>query len=230
MADTPPIDLTPFGFTPTEGLVYGVLLREGPGTGYAVARAAGLARANAYAALEGLVTKGAARSEGERPKTYRPEPPAALIARLADQIGHALDNLSTALHALATPETTAHVELETVRGMLGTIGHDVARATSRVLLLAPADAYPLLVPSLRRPASAGVPLVLASTGIVETPVAPVRTVVAPAQWPGEPIVMLVDDRIALLGARTDGEVRGHWSTSPVVAASARSVLRECGLT
>ena len=45
------IDLTPFGFTPTESLVYEVLLTGGPGTGYAVARAAGLARANAYSAL-----------------------------------------------------------------------------------------------------------------------------------------------------------------------------------
>ncbi len=53
-------DLTRFGFTPTEGLVYQVLLTGGPGTGYAIARAAGLARANAYSALEGLVAKGAA--------------------------------------------------------------------------------------------------------------------------------------------------------------------------
>ena len=51
----PRIDLTPFGFTPTESLVYEVLLTGGPGTGYAVARGAGLARANAYSALEALV-------------------------------------------------------------------------------------------------------------------------------------------------------------------------------
>lgn len=229
MADASPIDLTAFGFTPTEGLVYGVLLRDGPGTGYAVARSAGLARANAYAALEGLVTKGAARSEGERPKTYRPEPPAALIARLADRTGTALDQLSTALHALSAPETAGYVELTTGRGILGTIGHDVARAISSVVLLAPADAYPLLVPSLRRPAASGVRLELGSTGVSETPVAAVRTVPAPLGWPGEPIVMLVDDRTALIGARSNGDVQGHWSTSPVFAAAARAVLRDAGL-
>src|SRR5258705_7790665 len=48
-------------------------LTSGPGTGYAIARSAGLARANAYSALEGLVAKGAARVEGGRPKRYRPE-------------------------------------------------------------------------------------------------------------------------------------------------------------
>ena len=68
------LDLTTFGFTPTESLVYSVLLRGGPGTGYAIARSAQLARANAYGALEGLVQKGAARVEEGRPKRYRPEP------------------------------------------------------------------------------------------------------------------------------------------------------------
>ena len=54
------LNLMPFGFTPTESLVYGTLLRLGPSTGYAVARGSRLARANAYSALEGLVTRGAA--------------------------------------------------------------------------------------------------------------------------------------------------------------------------
>ena len=73
----PRIDLTPFGFTPTESLVYEVLLTGGPGTGYGIARSAGLARANAYSALEGLVSKGAARVDAGRPKRFRPEAPAA---------------------------------------------------------------------------------------------------------------------------------------------------------
>src|SRR6478735_2314715 len=42
MAD--PIDLTPFGFTPTESKMYATLVSFGPGTGYALAQAAGLAR------------------------------------------------------------------------------------------------------------------------------------------------------------------------------------------
>ena len=80
------LDLTHFGFTPTESLVYEVLLVSGPGTGYAIARSAGLARANAYSALEGLVTKGAARVDPGRPKRYRPETPAALTARMTSSM------------------------------------------------------------------------------------------------------------------------------------------------
>src|SRR5215211_6840363 len=99
------IDLTRFGFTPTESLVYEVLLASGPGTGYALARAAGLARANAYSALSGLVAKGAARVDGGRPKQYRPEPPAGLIARISNDHGQAIEQLSRELAAATVPGT-----------------------------------------------------------------------------------------------------------------------------
>ena len=79
------LDLTPFDFTPTESHVYEVLITKGPGTGYAIARAAGLARANAYSALEGLVAKGAARAEPGRPRRYRPEAPQVLLGRVVDR-------------------------------------------------------------------------------------------------------------------------------------------------
>ena len=100
------VDLTSFGFTPTESLVYEVLLKHGPGTGYALARAAGLARANAYSALEGLVTKGAARVEGGRPRQFRAESPAALIARVSNNHGLALERLSRELDGIAVSSDT----------------------------------------------------------------------------------------------------------------------------
>src|ERR687892_1314065 len=126
------IDLTHFGFTPTESLVYQVLLTSGPGTGYALARAAGLARANAYSALEGLVAKGAARVDGGRPKRYRPESPAALIARISNDHGQALEQLSQELDAVSVPPTETLVEVLSTRALLQLVTHDVARATESV--------------------------------------------------------------------------------------------------
>ena len=190
----PAIDLTRFGFTPTESLVYQVLLTAGPGTGYAIARGAGLARANAYSALEGLVSKGAARVEGTRPRRYRPEAPAALIARISG------------------------------RSLLQLITHDIARAKESVGLLAPPDAYPLLAPALRRPYSAGLPLGLMATGPVELEFAPVEVVAAEGRWPGMPVILVVDDRSAILAARNGSDVRGHWSTAPSFVAGARLAL------
>jgi HTH-type transcriptional regulator, sugar sensing transcriptional regulator len=218
----PRLDLTRFGFTPTESLVYEVLLTGGPGTGYAIARSAGLARANAYSALEGLVSKGAARMEGGRPRRYRPEPPAALVARISTDHGQAVERLTRELESIAVPATPTLVEVESGRAILQLITHDVARATSSVALLAPPDAFPLLAPALRRPSSAGIPLALCSTGNVDLGFAPVEVVAGGDHgWPGMPIVAVIDDRVALVAARQEGDVRGHWSTAPWFVAVAR---------
>ena len=219
------IDLTRFGFTPTEGLVYEVLLTGGPGTGYAIAKTAGLARANAYSALEGLVTKGAARMDDGRPRRYRPEAPAALIARISNDHGQALERLSRELDAASVPETETLVEIVSSRALLQLITHDVARAAVSVDLLAPPDAYPLLTPALRRPFAADVPLRLSSTGPVDLGFAGVETVGTEARaWPGMPVVMVVDDRNAILAGRNGVDVRGHWSTATAFVAAARVVL------
>ena len=222
------IDLTHFGFTPTESLVYEVLLTSGPGTGYAIARSAGLARANAYSALEGLVAKGAARVEGGRPRQYRPEAPAGLIARIAHNHGLALDRLSTDLETIAVPSTPTVVEIESGRAVLQLITHDVARASRSVGLLAPPDAFPLLAPALRRPVSAGLPVSLWSTGPVDLGFAPVELTSGDHGWPGMPIIAVVDDRSAILGFRQGNEVRGHWSTAPAFVAAARLALEQFG--
>jgi sugar-specific transcriptional regulator TrmB len=218
------LDLTHFGFTPTESLVYEVLLTGGPGTGYAIARSAGLARANAYSALEGLVTKGAARVDGGRPKRYRPETPAALIARISTDHGQALERLSNMLDSVSVPATPTIVEIESGRAVLQLVTHDVARATASVALLAPADAFPLLAPALRRPYSAGIPLLLCATAPVDLGFAVVEMVAGVEPWPGMPIISVVDDRSAILAARQGAEVRGHWSTAPAFVAGARLAL------
>jgi sugar-specific transcriptional regulator TrmB len=222
------LNLTHFGFTPTESLVYEVLLTSGPGTGYAIARAAGLARANAYSALEGLVAKGAARVEGGRPRLYRPEAPAGLIARIAHNHGLALDRLSSDLETLAVPSTPTVVEIESGRAVLQLITHDVARASRSVALLVPSDAYPLLGPALRRPVSAGLPVSLWSTGPTELGFADVGIVSGDHSWPGMPIISVVDDRSAIIGSRQGSEVRGHWSTAPAFVAAARLALERFG--
>ncbi|MBA3760473.1 MAG: TrmB family transcriptional regulator [Gemmatimonadales bacterium] len=226
----PRIDLTRFGFTPTETLIYEVLLTSGPGTGYAIARAAGLARANAYSALEGLVAKGAARVEGGRPRYYRPEPPTTLIARIANENGLALERLSADLDTIAVPDTPTVVEIETGRAVLQLITHDVARASRSVALAAPPDAFPLLAPALRRPVSSGLPVELYSTAPVDLGFHPVEIIPEGHSWPGMPIISVVDDRSAILGSRQGSEVRGHWSTAPALVAAARFTLQRLRVT
>jgi sugar-specific transcriptional regulator TrmB len=216
----PSLDLTGFGFTPTESLVYGVLVRGGPGTGYAVARAAGLARANAYAALAGLVHKGAARVEEGRPRRYRPEPPSTLIAQIVDRQARALDSLSRVLDAISVPASPTLVELESPRGVLQLLSHEIARAERSVRLVAPGDAYPILTPALRKASVSGVALELAAPAPVALPFAEVGEVAPEPSWPGEPILFVVDDRGAAIGARRGEQVTGYWGTGAVLIAAA----------
>src|SRR5260370_42218948 len=128
------LDLTPCGFTPTESLVYSVLLRLGPSTGYAVARAGRLARANAYSALEGLVTRGAASRTPSpaRPVRYRPTDPQALLAQLATLQGEALDRLGRELRGLSRPGDPVTREIAGHRAVGDLVLQLVARAERRV--------------------------------------------------------------------------------------------------
>ena len=220
----PVIDLTPFGFTPTESRMYAVLVRHGPGTGYALARAAGLARANAYGALEGLVAKGAARGDGDRPKRYRPEAPATLLTRLGNAQGEALDRLGTALANTGDGVGPALVELSSARGLLQILAREIARAAERVWLCVPPEAYPILAPALRR-AQAQVPVVeLWSTGPAALDFATVQLLAPLPEWPGDPIVCVVDRRSAVVAGRSGEMIQGHWSSTPAFVAGAAAAF------
>jgi sugar-specific transcriptional regulator TrmB len=218
MAD---LDLTPFGFTPTESRVYQVLLADGPGTGYAVARSAGLARANAYSALDGLVTKGAARSEDGQPKRFRAEPPAGVLAKIANGQGEALERLSKALDGFGAPATPSVVELTSPKGLLQLLTHEIGRATRAIHLIAPAEAFPILGPALRRAVSAGLDVILASQVPVQLPFMRVEAMPSGFDWPGLPLVAIIDGSSAVIGARSGADVLGHWSSAPPFVAAAR---------
>lgn len=215
------VDLTPFGFTPTESKVYEVLLSGGPGTGYAIARSAGLARANTYSALEGLVTKGAARAEAGEPKRFRAEPPGSVLARVAAAQGDALERLSRSLDGFGAADSPSVVELATPRGTLQLLTQEIGRAQQSVSLIAPAEAYPLLGPALRRAVSAGLTIALYAETDVELSFVRVAALAGDGSWPGLPLVAVIDDRSAILAARNGAEIHGHWSSAPAFVAAAR---------
>lgn len=218
MAD---VDLTPFGFTPTESKVYEVLLSGGPGTGYAIARSAGLARANTYSALEGLVTKGAARAEPGEPRRFRAEPPGGVLARVANAQGEALERLSRSLDGFGAADAPSVVELATPRGALQLLTQEIGRAQRSVALVAPAEAYPLLGPALRRAVSAGLEVALYAERAMDLPFVQVEALTEGVPWPGLPLVAVIDDRSAVLASRDGTDLQGHWSSAPSFVAAAR---------
>lgn len=219
------LDLTPFDFTPTESLIYEVLVTKGPGTGYAVARAAGLARANAYAALEGLVGKGAARADDGPPKRYRPEPPAVLLGRIVDRQSQAIDQLARTMEQIATPATTTLVEVTSLRSVGQLLTLEIARARTSVSAFLPASAWPMLVPSVRRAAGTGAGLSLFADEPVRVDTVTIDVHPVTEEWPGRPVLAVVDDRIGLVASAEGDKVAGHWSAAPTMVAAARLCIR-----
>jgi sugar-specific transcriptional regulator TrmB len=214
------IDLTPFGFTTTESRVYAALLHIGQATGYAVAQAARLAKANAYGALDGLVARGGATKTPTRPVRYRPTDPQALLARLAAEQGEALERLGQALQEVrrtGEPETRS---VEGSRALANLILQVVARAEQRVEGVVTAELFRATLPAWRRAAERNT-VELRIAGEVPPEAAPFTVTAAPGTFP---TLLLVDGRQVVATGASGAERGGIWSSHPAVLAIARAAL------
>ncbi len=217
-------DLTPFGFTPTESLVYATLLRLGPSTGYAVARGARLARANAYGALEGLVTRGAATRTPPpiRPARYRPINPQALIAQLATIQGEALDRLGRELRGLSRPGDPVTREVAGSRAVANVVMQLVARAERRVEGVVALELWRPTLPAWRRAGDRAQMDVRVQGDVPQD--APSWLTKAEDDAPSATI--LVIDESQLVATSGAGEtIAGLWTSHPLIVMLARRALR-----
>ena len=215
------IDLTPFGFTSTESEAYAALLRLGPSTGYSIAHATRIARANAYGALEGLVSGTAALRLAGRPARYRATDPAALIAQLAARQGEALDHLSRSLRDAAgpfEPETRSVTGGRAVANLIMQVVARTARRAEGVLLAE------LLRPTLPawRHAKERAALELRVSGDAPVEAGPILSGTVSGDFP---TVLLIDDVQAVVVAGSGEAMTGVWSSHPAVAALARAWIR-----
>jgi sugar-specific transcriptional regulator TrmB len=219
------LDLTPFGFTPTESLVYATLLRLGPSTGYAVARASRLARANTYGALEGLVTRGAATRTPPttRPIRYRPADPQALLAHLATLQGEALDHLARALRDTSHPAEPATKEVGGARAVANLILQLVARAERRVEGVLAADLWRPTLPAWRHAArSGGAAVELRVAGDLP---GDAEGLIAQSVSPDAPTILVVDEAQVVVTAGAGDSISGVWSSHPLIVMLARRALK-----
>jgi len=218
------IDLTPFGFTPTESLVYSTLLRLGPSTGYAVARGARLARANAYGALEGLVTRAAATRTPPptRPARYRPTDPQTLLVQLATGQGEALDRLGGELRGFSRPGEPVMREVAGSRAVANLIQQLVARAERRVEGIMAIELWRPTLPAWRR-ASERAQIEL----LVRGDLPPDPPLWLKAAGDGVPdATILVTDESQLVTTTGEGEaIAGLWTSHPLLVMLGRRALQ-----
>jgi len=218
-----PIDLTPFGFTPTESLVYATLLRLGPSTGYAVARGARLARANAYGALEGLVSRGAATRTPppQRPARYRPTDPQTLITQLATLQGEALDRLGRALRDFSRPGEPVTREVAGIRAVANLVMQLVARAERSVKGIMAVELWRPTLPAWRRAAERARMTVRVRGGMPAD--APAWLEPATDDAPNATILLI--DEAQLVMTTGEGEaIAGFWTSHPLIVVLAQRAL------
>lgn len=216
------IDLTPFGFTPTESAAYGALLASGPSSGYAVAKHLSIARANAYQALNGLVAKAAAACTGGEPQVFRAVQPAALLARVSRDTAARLAELERQVDTLDTsgaPDTvwfSGNAEFSTLLMRL------VVREPGSVVAVTTADLLVLTLPVWRTRASKDLPTAIWS---LDTPPGdfplPINGSADPTNGAAPTVSVVVTDTAAILCHTVDGSVTGCWTSQPLLVALAR---------
>jgi len=215
------VDLTPFAFTATESRVYQTLLQLGPSSGYAVARAARLARANAYGALDGLVIRGAATRVAGRPARYRPADPEALLAQLAAEQGDALERLSRALSGVQRSGDQETRLLEGSRAIATLILQVVARAEQGVDGVIGAELLRATLPAWRRAAERAT-IRIGIPGRVPPEGAALQASVAPDDFP---TLLVIDGWQTVVATGPTDKLSGIWSSHAAIAAIAQLALK-----
>lgn len=104
--------LMSFGLTRQEARVYVLLLGEGALSGYEAAKRLGISRSNAYAALAGLVDKGAAYMAEEQAVQYH----AVSIKEFCSNKLHYMEELSETLERQIPKQKQEDAKYLTIRG------------------------------------------------------------------------------------------------------------------
>lgn len=219
-------DLSVFGFTPTESHAYRTLLTLGPSSGYAVARELSIARANAYQALDGLVSKGAAVLVSDStPKRYRAVQPMTVFSQIAAAEALKLDQLERDLLEQPSAGAALLVPVTGERAVQEAASRAVVRAAGEVLCLAPAELLQAVAPALRARVAAGRPVRVWSSDVPPDGM-PVSVEAIDAQlladrFEGPVLLLLADGALAAVDRQP---WEGIWSEDPLLVGLVRSTI------
>lgn len=222
------IDLTPFGFTPTESLVYSALLDRGFTSAYALAQAIGVARANAYQALHGLVAKGAAVRVSDTPQVFRPIGPVELLAMVSQRQASRLDDLESQINRRGRGGQEITVRFSGRREFSELVLRTAARAEV-VSCMAESNLLTSLNPVWRKRAQDGSETSLWPIGEQQPdlplPIAGMIGMNRVAHYFGSPATILIADDRVMVGTETaKADLRGLWTSDPVLCGCAVAAL------
>ncbi len=221
------VDLTDFGFTPTETQAYLALVEAGPSSGYALAKRLSVARANAYQALNGLVTKEAAVVVDRDPTIFRAVAPPTLLARITRDQSARLDLLERALTRLGTAGEPAVVPFRGTAELEALALRTAVRAPT-VSCFAPPELLRSLAPIWRARAANDRPTALYAIGEPSDPLPftlqrQLPTAQVTERFGGE-IAGLLTDAAGILVRLDLDAVEGFWFSDPLLLGTLRAAL------
>ena len=221
------IDLTPFGFTPTENLAYGALLGLGPSSGYALAKELSIARANAYQALNGLVAKGAAVITNDQPRRFRAERPDAILARVIDLGAQRLDALENQILTAGRRVGAAMVEIQGKRALLDIALRTLAREPGEVMCIGSPDLVAALGPAWRRRALDSRPsavwLIGEDPGDLPVEIRGGIDSTKSEDLFSGPVFLLLAGDVAVIARVDEDEISGYWTSDITIVGAAKGV-------
>lgn len=224
--------LKQLGFGDYEAKAYVSLVSAGQCSGYEVAKAASMPRANVYAVLERLVERGAAqRLETKQGVRYVATPPAQLLARLERNHQNTLSAAREALTPLAQPASTSPAfSLRSRDEVLARAAADIDSALETLLVAIQPTEATLLAAPLRRARERGVTITTLCLEACERecsccqgqihrlPLAPQ----GPERW----LLLVVDQRMALLGQLEGTTAEGVVTAQRLVVELASAYIRQ----
>ena len=196
--------LNAVGFSPHEARVYVALLQQPSATGYELAKAAGLPRANVYQVLSGLLAKNAIQLVADNPARYVAHRPTDVLGRIKRETVARCDALTADLEALSPlPEPAAFWTLRGREAIVERVIALVREATSRIAICLWADDLAWLSGPLRDAHRAGCHVVVNLFGDTELEFGEVYRHEDPSKVVGGHLVTLAVDSAAALVAALD---------------------------
>lgn len=228
------MNLRAFGFTATQSAVFAALLDAGTATGYRISRVTGIARANVYHALDGLVARGIASCSGGRPAKYTAASPPSVLSSLVTEAERNLDALARDLGTASKPVSSLEERIgRDIRAVddpavLVHAAADAVRSASSEVLSVVGPWAPELASALTEARSRGVTWKVVALGAPGPEGALLRAVPEPelvAYWGGLPLAVLADRATAVCGTLHGGRCSGVLTTRPGLVPFLRHLLR-----
>lgn len=225
--------LRELGFTDYEARLYVQLLKSSPATAYEVAKAAGVPRANTYAALEALAQRGAVLPVNEEPLRYVAAPPKSLFEAISRQTSSLCSDLSDRLAALTPAEPDYHVWM--THGDLAVqdkIDSMIAESRHAIWIKAADDVIRRHKTSLQEAAARGVALIVVLFGkdadefrFNDQCRIYVHESDGTRMGSADNLFTIAVDHEKMLTANLEGEVLAAHTSCPPVVTMAQSLIR-----